>query len=58
MEKSNRKYITPTAQITIYECADVITRSKLNETPGGNPTSGGKSYVSAGSVSWGDGLKN
>ncbi len=55
MEKSNRKYITPTAQITIYECADVITRSELYKTPDGKTS--GKSYVSAGSTSWQSGFE-
>lgn len=58
MRKSKKKYAKPLVQVTIYECADVITRSELFKTPGGKELSPGKSYVSAGSKSWKDGLTN
>ena len=52
---NKREYKTPLAEITKFECADVITVSKLSEKP--KTEVGDKTYVSVGHYSWADGFK-
>ncbi len=55
MRSLNKKnYRSPHAEITFFECADVITASRpLKEKP---ESSTGGSYVSVGSITWKDGF--
>ena len=52
---NKREYKTPNAEITVFECADVITTS-LRTTPEGVEV-GGKTYIQLKSAQWNDGLK-
>ena len=48
----NNGYMAPKAEITVFECEDVITRSliKAPENTAGQP----KSYVRVGGIDWKD----
>lgn len=52
-----KKYYAPEAQVTEFECADIITESgNLGDIiDNGNPASGSsKTYVNIGGKSWSD----
>ncbi len=55
---NKREYKTPLAEITEFECADVITASNdLIKAPKSGVTDG-KTYVRVGASSWVDGFGN
>ncbi len=49
-----KEYKAPSAQITEFECADVITVSELRKRP--TTSSATKDYVYAGSKNWQSGF--
>ena len=51
-----KEYKAPTAQITEFECADVITVSRLMTKP--KTDTGAKDYVYAGHIDWNDNFGN
>ena len=54
-----REYKAPKAEITKFECADIITASELGTSISGDkrPTTGGTGYVYVGKSAWAD-IKN
>ena len=52
---NKKEYKTPLAEITEFECADVITVSKLSEKP--STEVGDRNYVSVGQSSWAKGFE-
>lgn len=55
MKNLYKKYKTPTANITKFECADIITTSEqLRKAP--RDYTDPKTYVKAGSSTWSDGF--
>ena len=52
---NKREYKTPNAEITVFECADVITTSLKIKPDSAAPE--GKSYIHLHSAQWNDGFK-
>ncbi len=53
---NKKNYKEPCAQITSFECADIITASELGTSISGDkkPITGGTGYVFVGGKSWND----
>lgn len=51
-----KEYKAPTAQITEFECADVITVSLMTKPENAGPSA--KDYVYAGHIDWNDNFGN
>ena len=53
--RDKKEYKAPLAQVTEFECADVITDSLATSVSGGKPDyNGAKSYVNIGGRNWSD----
>lgn len=51
---NKKEYKAPLAEITEFECADIITISELSKSP--TLESSGREYVSVGQSSWSTGF--